>query len=115
MTNFHTLDCPVIVFIGCDDPHCPFCSKAPSPTSANKTIVPDSCWDEDYQPPVKKTADADPNTSILPDYTEMEEDDTIWESEASNKEKFSFSDGILGNYIKVVGEFFSTNVIHVIV
>jgi len=79
-----------------DDPHLLLnASKAPSPTSANKTIVPDSCWDEDYKPPVKKTAEADPNTSILPDYTEMEEEDTIWESEASNKEKFSFSDGIL--------------------
>jgi len=83
-----------------DDPHLLLnASKAPSPTSANKTIVQDSCWDDDYQPPSKKTAEnMDPNTSVLPDYTAMEEevvDDTVWESVSEARDKFSFSVGYL--------------------
>ena len=81
-----------------DDPHLLLnASKAPSPTSANRSIVPDPCWfDDDYQPPSKKSVDM--NVSILPDYTTMEGEDkeeTIWETEvSSSKEKFNFA---LGN------------------
>ena len=77
-----------------DDPHLMLnASKAPSPTSANKTIVPDPCWNEDYEPPQKKFND--PNMSLLPDYTVMENDVTLWEECVEESGKFSLAKGKL--------------------
>ena len=77
-----------------DDPHLMLnASKAPSPTSANKTIVPDPCWNEDYEPP--QTKSNDPNMSLLPDYTVMENDVTLWEECVEESGKFSLAKGKL--------------------
>lgn len=80
-----------------DDPHLMLnASKAPSPTSANKTIVPDPCWNEDYEPPSKKVFD--PNLSALPDNSENRDytDRTLWEDECVEEpRKFSLAKGKL--------------------
>ena len=77
-----------------DDPHIMLnASKAPSPNSANKTIAPDPCWNEDYESPSKVK---DNNMSLLPDYTIMEEPDvTLWEDCVQDPGKFSLARGRL--------------------
>lgn len=77
-----------------DDPHLMLnASKAPSPTSANKTIVPDPCWNEDYEPSHKKPNDL--NMSLLPDYTATENDVTLWEECVEESGRFSLTKGKL--------------------
>ena len=82
-----------------DDPYLMLnASKAPSPTSANRTISPDPCWGEEEtednkQPP----AGGDPNVSLLPDCTTLESPDvTMWEEETLlSADTFSFAAGDL--------------------
>ena len=79
-----------------EDPHLMLnASKAPSPTSANRSIRPDPCWDENYEPAVKKGHSFDPNTSLLPDYTAMA-DVTLWEEEIKTQtSRFNLARGDL--------------------
>ena len=80
-----------------DDPHLHLnASKAPSPTSANKTIVPDQCWDDDdYVPPTRRgPEDHDPNESLLP-YSVMMNDESLWSETEDSTEKYNFVKGDL--------------------
>ena len=79
-----------------EDPHLMLnASKAPSPTSANRSIRPDPCWGENYEPAVKKGHSFDPNTSLLPDYTAMA-DVTMWEEEIKTQtSRFNLARGDL--------------------
>jgi len=78
-----------------DDPYLLLnASKAPSPASANKTIVPDEAWeDENFVPPVPRKPDL--NESCLPAYSVMVSDESLWSEVEESQEKFDFIKGDL--------------------